>query len=81
MKKLFADFDKLMSVMDEKERTRIGKEILQLHADNVWIIGTAGNDPAFGMAKKNLGNVPTKSIMSGPLNWTKFQRPEQFYWK
>jgi peptide/nickel transport system substrate-binding protein len=81
IQQMFDALDTMTSTTDELERTRAGKEILRLHAENVWIIGTVGADPAFGVASKDIGNVPKESIMAGNLAWAKFQRPEQMYFK
>ena len=81
IKQLFEALETMTSTTNEDKRTQAGKEILRLHAENVWIIDTVGADPAFGVASKDLGNVPDESIMAGALAWAKFQRPEQMFFK
>ncbi len=81
IKRLFQLSDEIKIVLDEKKRTEIGKEILRLHADNVWIIGTIGVFPYGFAVKNNLRNAPEESLLSNGTRWTLFQRQEQFFWK
>lgn len=71
----------MQTTMSEDERVKAGKEILRLHAENIWIIGTAGGVPSFNIVKNNLRNVSEESALAGAYGWTRFQRPDQFFWK
>jgi peptide/nickel transport system substrate-binding protein len=62
----------------------LGKQILQLYAENVFVMGTVGVSPAIlGVAviKNNLGNVPDHVVGSTPAQTIGNARPEQFYFK
>jgi peptide/nickel transport system substrate-binding protein len=60
----------------------IGKQILQLYIENVWVIGTVGVSPAIlGVAiiKNYMGNVPDTVVGSTPAQTPGNARPEQFF--
>jgi peptide/nickel transport system substrate-binding protein len=66
------------------ERIKYGQEILRLLAENVWIIGTVGQSPAFmgvWVVKSNVGNFPEEVPFSTPAQTPGNAYPEQFYFK
>lgn len=66
------------------QRIGIGKEIVNLLVENVFVIGTVGNSPAVAgtvVYKNNMGNIPL-SVRGGTPNQTPGNaRPQQFYFK
>ena len=67
-----------------EERTRIGKEIIKIHVDEVFSIGMLTGGLSFygiHVAKKNLGNVPRRMVntltVKNPLN----SLPMTFFFK
>ena len=67
-----------------EERTRIGKEIIKIHVDEVFSIGMLTGGLSFygiHVAKKNLGNVPRRMVntltVKNPLN----SLPMTFFYK
>ena len=82
VKKNIERYEKMQTTMDEKERIRLGKEILRSNAENLWTIGTIGMAPVPVIVRNNLRNVP-ESI---PFGWGFFYffttaNPEQFFLK
>ncbi|NMB45715.1 MAG: ABC transporter substrate-binding protein [Firmicutes bacterium] len=78
-------YEQLKMTVDPDEKLRVGQEILQLHAENVWSIGTVGLVPSamcIGVVKNYFGNVPDEShgavsdcMFDSPGNG----HPEQFF--
>jgi peptide/nickel transport system substrate-binding protein len=76
-------FDKAKGSTPE-ERIAIGKEILRLYAENVWVIGTVGVSPALlgiVVQSNKMGNVPDDIPGTTPGQTPGNGRPEQFYFK
>ena len=66
---------------DEAERVRLGKQILQSQADNLWTIGTVRLIPQPLVIKNSVGNFPDSGLWGYSVIWTWPQHPEQFYLK
>jgi len=65
-----------------EERVRIGKEIWRIMAENVYVIGTVGDSPAFNgvvVVKNNFRNVPRIVPNTSVLQSPGIARPEQFF--
>ncbi len=73
-------FDKMTGTADEAERTRIGKQIIRSHVENVWIIGLV-RYPAIAIVKNNFKNVPRDAIQSWRLMTPGYTNPEQYFFK
>lgn len=76
-------FEKGKGVPPE-QRTELGREILRLLGENLWVIGTVGVSPAFMgivIVSNNMGNVPQVVPFSTPAQTPGNARPEQFYFK
>jgi peptide/nickel transport system substrate-binding protein len=70
-------------VPDDK-RVDLGKQIIQLAVDNVWVIGTVGISPALlgvVVQSNKMGNVPDVVVGSTPGQTPGNARPTQFYFK
>jgi peptide/nickel transport system substrate-binding protein len=68
----------------EDERIKLGKEIFKIAADEVYVMGLVGLSPAMmgvRVVKNNMGNIPSRMVISldgmspGP------SRPPTFFWK
>jgi peptide/nickel transport system substrate-binding protein len=67
-----------------EQRIGIGKEIIQLAVDNVWVIGTVGVSPALlgvVIQSNKLGNVPDSVVGSTPGQTPGNARPTLYYFK
>jgi peptide/nickel transport system substrate-binding protein len=62
MKDLLSKWEQMKATLDEEERTRLGKEILQAQAENLWVIGTVGLAPVPICVASNLVNIPEESL-------------------
>lgn len=79
VRKLFEVTEKVLTTPDEEERVRLGKEILRLHAENLWIIGTVGFAPHPIVVDKDLHNVPEKGHWCWEVQWMTTRDPEQLF--
>lgn len=85
LRRLIDLYEKLKVTTDPKEKIRVGQEILKLHAENVWAIGTVGLVPSsmcIGVVKNYFKNVPDES--DGAVSDVMFNspgngHPEQFF--
>lgn len=66
---------------NEADLVRLGKKILEMQADNVWLIGTVGLAPHPIIAKKNLRNVPETGHYTWEVQWMISRNPEQFFFE
>ena len=73
--------DQFLIEPDEAERIRIGKQILQSQADNLWTIGTVRLIPQPLVIKNSVGNFPERGLWGYSVIWTFPHHPEQFYLK
>ena len=70
---------KIQTTTDEEKIKELMKEVTKIHRENLWMIGTVGEDTAPAIVKNNFKNVPTKlvtdDVLRSPLN----AMPMQFY--
>lgn len=57
LKKIYELWDRVKKALDEEERERLFKEIINLHKKNLWMIGTVGELPQPVVVKNNFRNV------------------------
>ncbi|MGC8972295.1 MAG: ABC transporter substrate-binding protein [bacterium] len=62
VKKLITLWEKMQTTLSDKERIRLGKEILKSNAENLWTIGTIGLTPQPIIAKNYLRNIPAEGL-------------------
>jgi peptide/nickel transport system substrate-binding protein len=82
MKKIIANIDKARAVSSE-EQAKLGKEVYQIWADNIYQIGTVGLTAMVQgvvVVNKDLKNVPEKAGNDWPLRTPGNARIEQFYY-
>jgi len=80
-KRLLDLWERLKSTTIEAERTRIGKEILKSHAQNLWTIGTVGLTPKPILVKENVRNIPEEGVWGWDFYYGVHYNPEQFFFK
>lgn len=69
-----------ISVVSESQRNALIREIMRLHSENLWIIGTVGIPWMMAVVKNNLRNVPEEAVTWHPGS-PGVTRPEQFFFK
>lgn len=83
LKRLIKVFELGNSVSLEK-RVELGKELWQIHADNLFAIGIIGNSAAYNgvvVVKNNFRNVPDVAPNSPAHQSPGIARPEQFFFE
>ena len=68
----------------EEERIKLGKEVWQIAAEEVYAIGVIGMGAAsmgVRIAKTNMGNVPSRQYNSPDAKTPSISRPVTFFWK
>ncbi len=58
MKDIYASWEVMKRTTNKEEEIQAAKNILSLHADNLWLIGTVGLTPWPVVARNNLRNLP-----------------------
>ncbi|MQY69919.1 MAG: ABC transporter substrate-binding protein [Firmicutes bacterium] len=81
IKRLFNLWEKMKVAIDEKERIRLGKEILASQAENLWTIGTVGLAPSLVTVKKNMRNIPETALKGWDLFHGYAYHSEQWFFK
>ncbi|MGQ9632586.1 MAG: hypothetical protein ACUVXI_20070 [bacterium] len=74
-------YDKYIVTVDERERTKIGKELIRLSAENAWFIGTIGLLPDIVVVKNDFRNVPEEAPSDWILKTPGNTYPEQYFIK
>jgi peptide/nickel transport system substrate-binding protein len=83
MRELMDKWRKAFSVPEE-ERIKLGKEVWQIAAEEVYAIGVIGMGAAsmgVRIAKTNMGNVPSRQYNSPDAKTPSISRPVTFFWK
>ncbi|NDJ61549.1 MAG: ABC transporter substrate-binding protein [Chloroflexi bacterium] len=57
----------------------VGREIVQLHVDNLWLIGIVGDVAGPMVVHNNMGNVTTHSFRAFDYYWNLPYRPFQWF--
>jgi peptide/nickel transport system substrate-binding protein len=68
-------------VPGSEEYTALAKELVQIHHDNLIIIGTVGRIPKPNVVSNNLGNVPEFTITNYGYGYSYAFRADQWYFK
>jgi len=66
---------------DEATRNAMFQELLDIHKEHPYMIGTVGEDPAPVIVKNNIGNVGSGFINDDTMRNVGIARPKQFYIK
>jgi peptide/nickel transport system substrate-binding protein len=81
IRRIYELWDKVKTSIDEEERNKYFKEIIDIHKKNIFFIGTVGEMQIPVVVKNNFRNVPDGLIFDHPLFSPKNARPEQFFFK
>jgi len=81
IKKNIERWERMRTTMDDNERIRLGKEIAESQAKNLWTIGTVGKVLKPVIARNNLRNIPEKSVYTGDFLDTTPSLPETYFFK
>lgn len=81
IKRLYELWDQIVVTVDEQERDRLVRELVGLHAKNIWMIGTVGEIPQPVVVKNYFRNVPKDLIWDDLLRSPGNAFPEQFFIK
>lgn len=79
--KLIELWDKIRVSVDEEQRSGLAREIVELHAKNIWVIGAVGEVPGVVIVKNNFRNVPETMIVTDTLRDLGHANPPQFFIK
>jgi peptide/nickel transport system substrate-binding protein len=74
-------YDEFKLTVDPAKQIEIGKQIVKLHSDNVFIIGTVGMSPSIVVVKNNFRNVPEKAVTDWIYMSPGNLDPSQFFFK
>ncbi len=80
VRRIYQSWLKQKTAANEKEKASLIKDILQLNAENLWVIGTVGMGPRPIIVKNNLRNVPEKFAGWSQVASRRFN-PEQYFFK
>ncbi len=72
--------EEAMATTSEEERNILIREIMSIHSENLWIVGTVNIPWMLAIAKNNLRNVPQESLRWYPGDPGVF-RFEQFFFE
>ena len=79
LRRLYDLWDTVKVTVDADERDRLMNEIIALHAKNIWLIGTVGENPSLVIVKNNFRNVPERLVSDNGLMTPGNAEPEQFF--
>jgi peptide/nickel transport system substrate-binding protein len=69
------------SVPGTEEYERLGREIVEIHRDHFWLVGTISDSPAVTIVHNRLGNTPQWTIQAWDYYRTYAFRTDQWYIK
>ena len=82
IKQLYALADEWKTkVPGSEEYIELGKQMMQINLDNLYLIGTLGEIPGPTIISNNLGNVPAFTVQSSDYSRTVPFRVDQWYFK
>jgi peptide/nickel transport system substrate-binding protein len=72
-------YQTIQATASDEEKEKLMKEILQIAADEFWVIGMCTPTPGYGIVKNNFKNVPESYFSWWPARDPANTNPEQFY--
>jgi peptide/nickel transport system substrate-binding protein len=72
---------KLRASTDEEEITQLGKEIFQIQADNLFVLGVVGNIKQPAVVKNNLKNFPKEAVWSNVTSLAEYGWAFQWFFE
>jgi peptide/nickel transport system substrate-binding protein len=74
-------FKKVTQAATEEERMSLMKQVLQVAADNFWVIGVSGSSDSYHPVSAKIGNVPDNWVWDWDPGGYAIALPEQWYFK
>jgi peptide/nickel transport system substrate-binding protein len=74
-------FGQFRSTVDPAKQIEIGKQIVNLESENLWVIGTVGAVPSIAVVKNNFRNVPEEAVTDWIFMSPGNLDPAQFFFK
>ncbi len=74
-------FNQFRSTVDPVKQIEIGKQIVKLESENLWVIGTVGAVPSIAVVKNNFRNVPEEAVTDWIFMSPGNLDPAQFFFK
>ena len=74
-------YEKMISSTNQDEMNKWADKIVDLHAKNIWIIGTTGAPPKLYVVKNNFRNFPEDMYFCDELRYWGVANPCQFFIK
>jgi peptide/nickel transport system substrate-binding protein len=74
-------YKKVTQAATEEERFSLMKQVLQIAADNFWVIGVASTSDSYHPLNAKLANVPENWVWDWDPGGYAIARPEQWYYK
>jgi peptide/nickel transport system substrate-binding protein len=81
MRKVYELLDQIKQTADEEQQKKLFRQVLELHKDNMWAIGTCSAPPEIMIVKNKFRNVPEKAVSDWNVMAPANGRPEQWFWK
>ena len=73
-------WEEYKGTVDADARNELGRKMMQIHADNVWIINAAGRaKPTVAIVHNDFRNAPSDWLYGGPYGMEGGFHPEQFW--
>ncbi len=72
-------YQQIEATADPEEQQAMMKEILQIAADQFWVLGMSSPTPGYGIVKDNFKNVPDEMYSWWPARNPAQTNPEQYY--
>ncbi|MEL6272617.1 MAG: hypothetical protein AAFR22_22620, partial [Chloroflexota bacterium] len=69
----------LANAVEVEEAAEVGAEVVQLHVDNLWLIGIVGDVASPAVVHNNMGNITTHTFRSFDYYWNLPYRPFQWF--
>jgi peptide/nickel transport system substrate-binding protein len=74
-------YDEYKSTVDPDKQIELGKQIVKLHGENLWQIGTVGMVPSIAVVKNNFRNIPEQAVTDWIFMSPGNLDPFQFFFK
>ncbi|MCC6176039.1 MAG: ABC transporter substrate-binding protein [Chloroflexi bacterium] len=74
-------FNQFKATTDPAKQIELGKQIIKLESDNLWVIGTVGAVPSIVVVKNNFRNVPENAVTDWIFMSPGNLDPAQFFFK
>ncbi len=76
---VWALVDEISVTSNDAARMELWRQVLQIHADNLFTIGTVGEQPNLTVVRHGFCNVPEAMVSDDPLRNVGLAQPAQFF--